>query len=128
MDRDAMVEVARRAIARQDEHDTESILELFAADVRFMMPVLDRPLEGRDALRQSIEQSWPESSTAIEWTAVDGDRLVCCWSWRGKGADWPEDSPPLRGVSTFVFDEDGLVSDYEDRFDPDWMSRHAGSA
>ena len=125
MQREAMLEVARQAMARQDAHDVDGVVELFAEDVRFMMPVLAEPLRGRAALRSNVEERWPESSTTIEWSAAEGNRLVCCWSWRGRGDDWPADTPPLRGVSTFTFGDDGLVSDYEDWFDPDWMTRHA---
>jgi hypothetical protein len=124
MDRQAMIDVAAKAIARQDDGEVGGIVELFAEDVSFMMPVLPEPLRGRDALRENVEETWPEATTGIEWFAVDGNRLVCAWNWRGKGDGWPDDAPLLRGVSTFVFGEDGLVTGYEDWFDPDWMTRH----
>ena len=124
MDREQMIEVARRAIARQDTHEVDGIVELFAEDVSFRMPVLREPLRGRAELEANVHDAWPESETGVEWTVVEGNRLVLCWNWRGKGEAWPADAPLLRGVSTFVFDDDGLVSDYEDWFDPDWMTRH----
>lgn len=124
MDRQAMIEVAMRAIARQDTHEVDGILDCFAEDVTFMMPVLASPLHGREELRANVMHAWPESTTEVEWTSVDGNRLTLCWRWQGKGDDFA-DAPPLRGVSTFVFDDDGLVSEYEDWFDPDWMTRHS---
>jgi hypothetical protein len=27
-------------------------------------------------------------------------------------------------MSMFVFDDDGLIQDYEDFFDPDWLTRN----
>lgn len=124
MDRHAMLDVAMQAIARQDTHEVDGILDYFSDDISFMMPVLAEPLRGRDELRENVMHAWPESTTDVEWSVVEGNRLVLCWRWQGIGADFA-DAPPLRGVSTFVFDDDGLVSDYEDWFDPDWMSRHA---
>lgn len=123
MDRDAMLDAAMKAIARQDTHEVDGIVELFSEDVSFMMPVLAEPLRGREALRQNVMHAWPESTTAVEWSAVEGNRLVLCWRWQGKGEGF-DGAPPLRGVSTFVFDDDGLIADYEDWFDPDWMTRH----
>ena len=123
MDRQKMAEIAEVVIARQDDHDVEGIVSLFAEDCTFMMPVLPRPLRDRAELREHVSQHWPESVTSIEWLIVEGDRLVCLWSWQGKGEGWPEDAP-LRGMSTFVFNDQGLIQDYEDFFDPDWTSRH----
>jgi hypothetical protein len=65
-------------------------------------------------------RTWPQAVTNTEWVVIDGDRLVCAWNWRGNG--FPEDTPLLRGVSTFVFDADGLIRDYEDWFDPNWAT------
>jgi hypothetical protein len=118
-----MIEVAQRSIELQDMGDVDGIVELFAEDCTFMMPVLREPLRGREALRKNVQQSWPKAITHTEWIAIDGNRLVCVWNWRGEG--WPEDTPLLRGISTFVFNDDGLVQDYEDFFDPDWLTRHS---
>jgi hypothetical protein len=30
-------------------------------------------------------------------------------------------------VSTFIFDDDGLIQEYEDFFDPDWVTRKSNS-
>ncbi len=118
-----MVETARAVIDRQDVGDRDGIVELFAPDCTFMMPVLAEPIRGRDQLRQHVE-SWPTAATETEWIAVDGNRLVCAWAWRAEDAS--SEIPVLRGVSTFEFDADGLIRDYEDFFDPDWITRHAG--
>jgi hypothetical protein len=121
MDREAMIELVDTVTKRQDVGDVDGIVELFAADCTFMMPVLAQPIRGRSALRDHVT-TWPKAATNNEWMAIDGDRLVCTWNWRGEG--WPEDAPLLRGVSTYHFDEAGLIQDYEDFFDPDWMTRH----
>jgi hypothetical protein len=106
MDRNAMIEAAEATIRRQDVGDEEGIVALFAEDVVFKMPVVPEPLRGRAALRERVK-AWPRSITETEWIAIDGNRLVLAWSWRGEG--FPEAMPPLRGVSTFVFNEDGLI-------------------
>src|SRR5262245_710718 len=120
MERQAMLEIAETVIARQDEGDAD-LVERFAEDCTFMMPILTEPMRSRDELRAHAE-TWPKAVTHVEWSAVDENRLTCCWNWRGEG--WPEDTPLLRGVSTFVFNDEGLISDYEDFFDPDWTTRH----
>jgi len=119
-----MTTAAETVIARQDVGDVNGIVELFAPDCTFMMPILSEPIRGRDALREHV-QEWPTALTTTEWIAIDGHRLVCAWSWRGAG--WPEGLPLLRGVSMFVFNDDGLIQDYEDFFDPDWITRQSGS-
>ena len=115
-----MTNVADTVIARQDVGDVNGIVELFAEDCTFMMPVLPDPIRGREALREHVK-AWPTAVTNTEWIAIDGNRLVCAWNWRGAG--WPDGLPLLRGVSTFVFNDDGLIQDYEDFFDPDWITR-----
>jgi ketosteroid isomerase-like protein len=120
-----MTKTADTVIACQDDGDVDGILELFAEDCTFMMPVLPDPIRGRGQLRKYVE-TWPKAVTATEWVAIDGNRLVCAWNWRGDG--WPEDTPLLRGVSTFIFNEDGLIQDYEDFFDPDWATRTSEGA
>lgn len=116
-----MRKTAERVISRQDTGDVGGIVEAFAEDCTFMMPVLTEPIRGREDLR-SYAETWPKAVTETEWVAVDGNRLVCAWSWRGDG--WPADTPLLRGVSTFTFNDDGLIQEYEDFFDPDWTTRH----
>lgn len=120
MDRSLMTNAAETVIARQDSGDVDGILSLFAEDCTFMMPVLTDPLRGRDELREYVVK-WPKAITNTEWVAIDGNRLVCCWNWRGDG--WPEDTPLLRGVSNFIFNDDGLIQDYEDFFDPGWTTK-----
>ena len=125
MDRTHMTNVAHTVIARQDVGDVDGIVELFAEDCTFMMPVLAEPIRGREPLREHVK-GWPKAITATEWVAIEGNRLVCAWNWRG-AADWPDDIPLLRGVSTFIFDDDGLIQEYEDFFDPDWVTRKSNS-
>ena len=124
MDRTAMTKVADTVIARQDVGDVNGIVELFAPNCTFMMPILSEPIRGRDALREHVK-GWPTAVTNTEWVAIDGNRLVCGWNWRGE--QWPDDLPVLRGVSMFIFDDDGLIQDYEDFFDPDWITRQSNS-
>lgn len=116
-----MTMVAETVIARQDVGDVNGIVELFAEDCTFMMPILADPILGREPLREHVK-AWPKAETNIEWVAIDGNRLVCTWNWRGEG--WPDDLPLLRGMSMFVFDDDGLIREYEDFFDPDWLTRN----
>ena len=122
VNRDAMIDVAKRAMQYQDVGNVEAQLALYAQDCSFKMPTTPVPMQGLGELRKSIEQ-WPKAVTQPEWFAIDGNRLVTAWNWRGEG--WPEDLPLLRGVSIFVFNDEGLIQHYEDFFDPDWRTRHA---
>ena len=121
MDREAMIDVAKRAIHYQDIGDPVSQIKLYAEDCTFMMPHLKEPIKGLDHLRANVDQ-WPKSETHAEWFIAEGNRLAMGWNWRGEG--WPADTPLNRGISYFVFNDEGLIQDYEDFFDPDWATRH----
>lgn len=122
MDRDAMLDVVKRACHYQDIGDAESQIKLYAENCTFMMPHLSEPLRGLDHLKKNVD-TWPKSKTVIEWTVAEGNRMVTGWNWRGEG--WPPETPLNRGMSLFVFDDEGLICEYEDFFDPDWATRHA---
>ena len=93
----------------------QAFVELFAEECTFLNSMLDQPIRGRDAL-QSLTESWPGFVNRPEWVAIDGNRLVFGWNERQIGV--PETEPAYRGISTFVFDDDGLVTAYEAFFDP----------
>jgi hypothetical protein len=75
MDRDAMTKIAETVIARQDDGDVEGIVELFAEDCTFAMPVLADPIRSRDELRDFV-RTWPRAVTNTEWVAIDADGLI----------------------------------------------------
>lgn len=127
MNKDAMIDIAERSMHYQDIGEVERQMALYAADCTFKMPTNEVPMSGLDELRKSVE-AWPKAETTAEWFNAEGDRLVMCWNWRGVGEHWPKDAPLLRGISIFEFNADGLIQRYEDFFDPDWMTRHAGKA
>jgi SnoaL-like domain len=127
MDRNTMIEIARQAIHFQDIGEIDKQLALYAGDCRFKMPINETPMQGLAELRKSVER-WPKAETEAEWFNAEGNRLVMCWNWRGVGDTWPANAPLLRGISIFVFNEDGLIEEYEDFFDPDWMTRHQAAA
>lgn len=61
-----MTDTAETVIARQDHGDVEGILELFAEDCTFTMPVRSDPIRGRRELREYLEK-WPKAVTNTEW-------------------------------------------------------------
>jgi len=122
MTQEDMIDAAKKAIRCQDIGDFDGQMTLYAGDCTFLMPHLSEPMRGSKALRASVE-TWPKSITEAEWFAFDGNRMVMGWNWRRLEA---ENEPLLRGVSVFCFNEDGLIQNYEDFFDPDWITRHAG--
>ena len=71
-------------------------------------------IQGREAIR-ALSAGWPAPALELEhreeWVVIDGNRLVFGWNERLGGA------PAYRGISTFLFNEDGLITSYEGMFD-----------
>ncbi len=111
----AKIEAALAEIRRTgDDGDWSGWADLFAEDGTFINSMLQEPIRGRDALR-SLTASWPEVVNRVEWMVIDGNRLVIGWNERQAGMR--SDAPAYRGISTFVFNDDGLVASYEGMFD-----------
>lgn len=94
--------------------DIDGWCERFAPDCSFINSHLTEPVVGRDALR-AMAGEWPTVDNRPEWIAIDGNRAVMCWNEcqvRETG-----NSERYRGISTFVFTEDGLIQTYEGMFD-----------
>jgi hypothetical protein len=88
--------------------------ERFAPDCSFINSHLTEPVVGRDALH-AMAGAWPKVDNRTEWIAIDGNRAVMGWNecqLRETG-----NSERYRGISTFVFTEDGLIQSYEGMFD-----------
>ena len=79
-----------------------------------MNSALPAPIEGREPIRV-MSKAWPRVVNREEWRAIDGARLAIGWNERKY--DGPEDAL-YRGMSTFVFDTEGRILDYEGIFDP----------
>ncbi len=94
--------------------DTDTWAELFSEDCQFRTSFTPEPIIGRDQLRVLVA-SWPKVVNQHEWYAIDGNRLVLGWNERL--ASMKESTPPYRGMSTLVFDESGLIREYEGVFD-----------
>lgn len=100
--------------AATDAGDWDAFVECFAENGRFMNSALTAPLEGRETIR-AFAKSWPRVVNREEWRMIDGARFSIGWNERKY--DGPEDAL-YRGISTFVFDADGRILDYEGVFDP----------
>jgi hypothetical protein len=94
--------------------DTEAWGKLFSEDCQFRTSFTPEPIIGRDQLRV-LAASWPKVVNQHEWYAIDGNRLVLAWNERL--LSMKESTPPYRGMSTVVFDESGLIREYEGVFD-----------
>jgi hypothetical protein len=100
--------------------DIDGWCERFAPDCSFVNSQLTEPVIGREALR-AMAHEWPKVDNRPEWIAIDGNRVVMCWNEcevREAG-----NSDRYRGVSTFVFNEDGLIQSYEGMFDTAAVAR-----
>ena len=108
----ARIEEAHRNIQRATEQaDWSAWADLFSEDTTFVNSMLEEPLRGREALR-SFAAHWPSTLiNAPEWTTIDGNQLAVGWNERQH-----PDAAAYRGISTFVFDDDGLVESYEGMF------------
>ena len=97
-----------------DSNDWAAFAELFADDGTFVNSMTKEPVRGREALRR-LATGFPNVVNRVEWTVIDGNRLVMAWSERQESM--PDDRAPYRGISTFVFDDDGRIESYEGMFD-----------
>ena len=97
-----------------DRGNWDAFVDCFADGGRFMNSALPAPLEGREAIR-AYAKHWPRVVNIEEWRTIDGGRFAIGWNERH------HDSPPddiYRGMSTFTFDAEGRIVDYEGIFDP----------
>ena len=97
-----------------DSGDYTGFETLFAEDATFVVAGFPKAIQGREAIR-ALSAGWPAPALELEhreeWVVIDGNRLVFGWNERLGGA------PPYRGISTFLFNEDGLITSYEGMFD-----------
>ena len=109
------VEVAFARLHDQtNKSDWNAFVDLFAEDCSFLNSVLPEPVKGRENLR-AVARRWPKVTNHAEWVVIDGNRLSFGWNERQESMS--PSAPPYRGISTFVFDANGLVSEYEGMFD-----------
>ncbi len=95
--------------------DWDGYADLFAADATFVNSAMAEPLRGSEALR-NYTANVPNCDNRTEWLVIDGNRLVFGWNERQEGMR--ADAPAYRGISTYVFNDAGLVASYEGMFDP----------
>ncbi len=79
-----------------------------------MNSALSEPVKGKENLR-AVARHWPNVTNRPEWMVIDGNRL--CFGWNERQESMPATAPSYRGFSTYVFDENGLVTEYEGMFD-----------
>lgn len=108
---EATIAVTRAAT---EAGDWDAFVDCFAENGRFMNSALPAPIEGREAIRV-MTKAWPRVVNREEWRAIDGNRFAIGWNERHYDA--PEDAI-YRGMSTFTFDAEGRIVDYEGVFDP----------
>lgn len=94
--------------------DMQSWASLFSDDAIFVNSWLSEPVIGRASIKQMASQ-WPKLENVSEWRVIEGDRMVVGWRERaylksGKWGGW------YRGMSTFVFDQNGHIKAYEGVF------------
>ena len=94
--------------------DMQSWVDMVAEDASFVNSAMAEPVVGRDAISKLASQ-WPEVENIREWRVIEGNRMAIGWRERarkkdGQMGDW------YRGMSTFVFDSNGLIKTYEGMF------------
>jgi hypothetical protein len=110
-----MIQAAHAEFRRiADSGDWSGFADLFAEEGTFINSVLEEPIRGREALR-AFTMHWPKVVNRAEWVVIEGNRLVVGWNERQE--QQRPGSPAYRGISTFVFDDEGLVASYEGIFD-----------
>jgi hypothetical protein len=112
-------EVIEATVAKMDQFsaagDMRSWAGFFSDDATFTNSALPEPIVGRDAIIE-MAGNWPGIENELEWRVIDGSRMVIGWRERqlledGVTSGW------YRGMSTFVFDADAKVNEYEGVFD-----------
>ena len=85
----------------------------FAENAVFLNSALPKPLEGREQIRTYVAGT-PKCDNQTEWLITEGNRLAFGWHERQEGMP---DGARYRGISTYVFDDDGRITGYEGMFD-----------
>lgn len=114
LDRDAIMAIGEAFHDRLASGDTDSWIELFAEDCQFRTSFTPEPILGRSSLRALVD-SWPKVLNQPEWHVVEGNRLVLGWNERLPSMS--ESAPSYRGISTLLFDDAGLILEYDGVFD-----------
>ncbi len=94
--------------------DYESWIEFLAEDATFVNSALPEPIVGRAAILEAAKM-WPRIENVIEWKVIEGERVAIAWRERqirenGEKSGW------YRGFSSFVFNGNGEVQEYEGMF------------
>lgn len=106
-------------VTKMDEYsaagDMRSWAACFSEDATFTNSAMPEPVVGRDAIIAMTEH-WPRFENQLEWRVIEGSRMVIGWREHqlydeGETSDW------YRGMSTFVFNDQGEVETYEGVFD-----------
>ena len=105
---------------RMHQPDWNDFVDLFAEECTFLNSAMSEPARGREALR-SIASKSPRVTNVVEWTTIDGNCLAVGWNERQ--SHMSPSARPYRGISTYVFDSDLLVAEYEGMFDVVAMSK-----
>jgi SnoaL-like domain len=95
--------------------DMRSWAGCFSENASFTNSALEEPVVGRDAII-AMTDHWPRIKNEIEWRIIEGSRMAMGWREHqifedGGTSGW------YRGISTFLFDADGNVKEYEGVFD-----------
>lgn len=95
--------------------DMRSWAGFFSEGATFSNSALPEPVVGRDAIVEMAE-NWPNFENVIEWCVIESPRMVIGWREYqiyddGNTSGW------YRGMSTFVFNDNGEVEAYEGVFD-----------
>ncbi len=114
MDRKHIENVAELFWKYGRENDWNALVELFAEDCSFKNTIIEKPIIGRHELIK-IFSMMKNIHNIREWTAIDGNRLVV--GWRERKEDGIENRPWYTGVSSFLFNDEGYIQEYEGTFD-----------
>lgn len=114
VDRAHVEDVLEKLRERMDRGDFDAWIDLFSENCTFRNSAMRNPVVGREALR-AMASLWPKVDNRLEWYAIDEHRLVVCWNEEQESMS--DAAPRYRGISTFVFEENGMICEYEGMFD-----------
>ena len=88
------------------------LIEHFSSECTFTNSAMQEVIKGKSQL-QEVAATWPPVDNFPDWHAIDGSRLVVGWKEKPSGG---EKALAYRGISSFLINDEGKISDYVGTF------------
>ena len=109
----------RRHQACRSAGDWAGLARCFTDDARYFDPIFGWH-EGRAAIAGFLERAMAGLADRIfeeAWHVSEGDRIVCYWQCTTPGVEPDPSAEPYHGMSSLVYEGDGLFREQMDIYD-----------